>query len=43
MTKFPGRAPLRVALCQINTSVGDLAGNIERILEAYLGGRGGGC
>jgi NAD+ synthase (glutamine-hydrolysing) len=26
---------VRVALCQINTIVGDLEGNVERILEAY--------
>ena len=26
---------VRVALCQINTVVGDLEGNVERILEAY--------
>ena len=26
--------PLRIALAQINTTVGDMAGNCERILEA---------
>ena len=24
---------MRIALCQINTTVGDLAGNVERILR----------
>lgn len=31
----PAPTSLRVALCQINTWVGDLAGNQQRILEAY--------
>ena len=28
-------ARLRIAACQIDTSVGDLDGNVERILDAY--------
>jgi NAD+ synthase (glutamine-hydrolysing) len=28
---------IRVALCQINTVVGDLDGNVARILDAYEG------
>lgn len=31
-----GRVSLRVALCQLNTVVGDLEGNAERILAGYL-------
>ncbi|MEX2659552.1 MAG: NAD+ synthase [Acidimicrobiales bacterium] len=34
---------IRVALCQIDTVVGDLDGNVERILEAYQEAEGVGC
>ena len=34
---------LRVAACQINTVVGDLTGNTERILEALDGAEAAGC
>src|SRR3546814_810212 len=35
-------AHIRVALCQINTVVGDLDGNVERILRAYEAAAGAG-
>ncbi len=35
----PGREPLRLALCQINTTVGDVAGNERRILAAVSAAR----
>jgi NAD+ synthase (glutamine-hydrolysing) len=34
---------LRVALCQINTTVGDLEGNIERVATALADAEGQGC
>jgi len=34
---------VRVALCQLNTVVGDLAGNVERILDAYKRADDAGC
>jgi NAD+ synthase (glutamine-hydrolysing) len=34
---------LRVALCQINTTVGDLEGNVERILAALADAEAQGC
>jgi NAD+ synthase (glutamine-hydrolysing) len=36
-------ARLRVALCQINTTVGDLAGNTERVLRALADAEHEGC
>jgi NAD+ synthase (glutamine-hydrolysing) len=30
---------MRLALCQINTTVGDIAGNVERIRQALEGAR----
>ena len=34
---------IRVALCQINTVVGDLDGNVARIVEAYEGAEAAGA
>ena len=34
---------LRIATCQINTRVGDLDGNVERVLDAYDRRRTAGC
>jgi NAD+ synthase (glutamine-hydrolysing) len=34
---------LRVALCQINTTVGDLEGNVERVVTALVDAEGQGC
>jgi NAD+ synthase (glutamine-hydrolysing) len=34
---------LRVALCQINTTVGDLEGNVERVVAALADAEGQGC
>jgi NAD+ synthase (glutamine-hydrolysing) len=34
---------LRVALCQINTTVGDLEGNVERVATALADAEGQGC
>ncbi|HET8617574.1 MAG TPA: NAD+ synthase [Acidimicrobiales bacterium] len=36
-------ARLRVALCQINTTVGDLDGNADRVLAALAGAEAQGC
>ena len=36
-------ARLRVALCQINTTVGDLEGNVERIVGAIAEAEAQGC
>ena len=35
--------PVRVAACQLNTVVGDLDGNVTRILEAYAQAAAAGC
>ena len=34
---------LRVALCQINTAVGDLDGNVERVVAALAEAEAQGC
>ncbi|MEY2435422.1 MAG: hypothetical protein QOF97_258, partial [Acidimicrobiaceae bacterium] len=34
---------VRVGLCQLNTVVGDLDGNVERILAAYDVAEAAGC
>src|SRR3954462_14324609 len=34
---------VRVGLCQLNTRVGDLDGNVERILDAYDKAEAAGC
>ncbi|HET6949492.1 MAG TPA: NAD+ synthase, partial [Acidimicrobiales bacterium] len=36
-------ARLRVALCQIDTTVGDLPGNVDRVLAALAEAEGAGC
>jgi NAD+ synthase (glutamine-hydrolysing) len=36
-------ARIRVALCQINTTVGDLDGNVERVVAALAGAEAQGC
>jgi NAD+ synthase (glutamine-hydrolysing) len=36
-------ARLRVALCQINTTVGDLDGNVERVVDALAAAERDGC
>ncbi|MET0729281.1 MAG: NAD+ synthase [Acidimicrobiales bacterium] len=36
-------ARIRIALCQLNTVVGDLDGNVERILAAYIDAEAAGC
>lgn len=40
---LPCVAPLRVALCQINTHVGDLEGNVARVRDALDEADGAGC
>ena len=41
--RYPGHvARLRVALCQINTTVGDLDGNVDRVIAALERSRGPG-